>query len=71
MGHVELKILDTLTFTKSAVRNAESVSFSSLSTYFVVKQKFIYCHRSIKFYNVDKQGKGLTVLVGSELVDVH
>jgi hypothetical protein len=65
-----VKILDTLTFTRSAARSAESVSLSSFGTYFV-KEKFNEYTGSIKLYTVDRLGKGWTVLVGEELVDVQ
>jgi hypothetical protein len=59
-----VKMLDTLTFTRSVTRSAESVSFC---TYIFVKEKFGEYHGSIKPYNVDRLGKGWTVLVGKEL----
>jgi hypothetical protein len=66
-----VKILDTLTFTRSAARSAESVSFSSFGTYFFVKEKFNEYHESIELYTVDRLGIGWAVLVGQELVDVQ
>jgi hypothetical protein len=59
-----VKILDTLTFTRSAARSTESVSLSSFGTYFFVKKKFNEYHGSIKLYTVDRLGKDLTVSVG-------
>jgi hypothetical protein len=53
-----VKLLDMLTFTRSAARSAESVSLSSFSTYLFVEEKFNEYHGSVKPYNVDKQGKG-------------
>jgi hypothetical protein len=65
-----VKILDTLTFTRSAARSAESVSLSSFCTYSFVKDKFSEYHESIKLYTVDRIGKDWTVLVDKELVDI-
>jgi hypothetical protein len=59
-----VKMLDTLTFTRSAARSAKSVSLSSFGTYFFVKEKFNESYGSIKLYAVDRLGKGCTVLVG-------
>jgi hypothetical protein len=52
-----VKILDTLTFTRSTAHGAESMSLSSFGTYFFVKKKFNAYHRSIKPYTVDRLGK--------------
>jgi hypothetical protein len=59
-----VKIFDTLTFSRPAARSAESVSLLSFGTDFCVKEKFNEYYGSIKFYTVDRLGKGLTVLVG-------
>jgi hypothetical protein len=70
-----VKILDTLTLTRSAARSAawqrEFVMF--ICIYVFVKKKFNEERGSIKPYNVDSSGKGWTVLVGYEigLVDVQ
>jgi hypothetical protein len=58
-----VKILDTLTFTQSVARSAESVNLSSFGTYFV-KEKFNEYYGSIKLFTADRLEKGWTVLVG-------
>jgi hypothetical protein len=66
-----VKILDTLTFPRSAAHSAESVSLSSFCTYLLEKEKFKEYHGSIKLYNVDRLEKSFPVLVGQEVVDVQ
>jgi hypothetical protein len=65
-SHVELtlrgplwatvKLLNTLTYARSAARSAESVSLLSFCTYFFAKEKFNEYHGLIKFYIVGKLG---------------